>query len=51
MITQTLTTEAPPGEINADEVLVKAVLPGKAFVLSNSSLLVLHLGDKVCVAM
>ena len=28
-------------------VLVKAVLPGKAFVLSNNTLIVLHLGDKV----
>jgi hypothetical protein len=27
--------------------LVKAVLPGKAFVLLNGSLIVLHLGDKV----
>jgi len=47
MITQTLASEAPPGEINADQVLVKAVLPGKAFVLLNGSLIVLHLGDKV----
>jgi hypothetical protein len=28
-------------------VLVKAVLPGKAFVLANNTLSVLHLGDKV----
>ena len=35
MITQTLAAEPPPGEINADQVDVKAVLPGKAFVLSN----------------
>ncbi|MGD1046457.1 MAG: hypothetical protein ABR936_14190 [Bacteroidota bacterium] len=47
MITQTLASETPPGEINADQVLVKAVLPGKAFVLSNNVLIVLHLGDKV----
>jgi hypothetical protein len=47
MITQTLSSEAPPGEINADQILVKAVLPGKAFVQSNNSLIVLHLGDKV----
>jgi len=47
MITQTLALEAPPGEINADQVLVKAVLPGKAFVLTNNTLSVLHLGDKV----
>ena len=47
MITKTLATEPPPGEINADMVVVKAVLPGKAFVLSGASLTVLHLGDKV----
>ena len=29
MITQTLATETPPGEINADQIDVKAVLPGK----------------------
>jgi hypothetical protein len=47
IITQTVATEAPLGEINADQILVKAVLPGKAFVLSNNTLIVLHLGDKV----
>jgi hypothetical protein len=47
MVTQVLATEAPPGEINADAIMVKAVLPGKAFVLANSGLIVLHLGDKV----
>jgi hypothetical protein len=47
MITQTLAVEAPLGEINADQVLVKAVLPGKAFVLVGNSLSVLHIGDKV----
>ena len=47
MITQILAPEAPQGELNADGLLVKAVLPGKAFVLSNSTLTVLHLGDKV----
>lgn len=47
MITQTLASEAPPGEIDADQVFVKAVLPGKAFVLTDKSLIVLHLGDKV----
>jgi hypothetical protein len=47
MITQTLATEMPSGEINADQVLVKAVLPGKAFVLTDKALIVLHLGDKV----
>ena len=47
MITQTLATEMPEGEINADQLIVKAVLPGKAFVLTDKALIVLHLGDKV----
>jgi hypothetical protein len=47
MITQTLSTEAPIGEVDADKLEVKAVLPGKAFVLANNALIVLHLGDKV----
>jgi len=47
IISQTLASEPPEGEINADNLLVKAVLPGKAFVLANNTLMVLHLGDKV----
>jgi hypothetical protein len=47
IITQILATEPPPGEINADHVEVKAVLPGKAFVLTDNELIVLHVGDKV----
>ena len=47
MITQTLSTEAPLGEVDADKLEVKAVLPGKAFVFANNALIVLHLGDKV----
>jgi hypothetical protein len=47
MITQTLSAEAPIGDVDADKLEVKAVLPGKAFVLANSALIVLHLGDKV----
>jgi hypothetical protein len=47
MITQTLATEAPIGEIDADKVEVKAVLPGKAFVFIENALIVLHVGDKV----
>ncbi len=47
IITQVLATEPPPGEINADRVDVKAVLPGKAFVLADNELIVLHIGDKV----
>jgi hypothetical protein len=47
MITQTLASEPPEGEINADQLVVKAVLPGKAFVLADNALIVLHTGDKV----
>jgi hypothetical protein len=47
MITQTLSAEAPIGDVDADKLEVKAVLPGKAFVLANNALIVLHLGDKV----
>jgi hypothetical protein len=46
-ITETLSTEAPMGEVDADKLEVKAVLPGKAFVLANNALIVLHLGDKI----
>jgi hypothetical protein len=47
MITKTLASEAPVGEIDVDKLAVKAVLPGKAFVLTDEALIVLHLGDKV----
>jgi hypothetical protein len=47
MISQTLASEPPADEINADKIDVKAVLPGKAFILYNNTLSVLHLGDKV----
>lgn len=47
IITKTISTEAPAGELDADNVEVKAVLPGKAFVAAKGSLIVLHLGDKV----
>jgi len=47
MVTQTLSTEAPAGEINIDKMEIKAVVPGKAFALYENELIVLHLGDKV----
>lgn len=47
MITQTLSTEPPLGEVDADKIELKAVLPGKAFVQSGNSLIVMHVGDKV----
>lgn len=47
LITQIIATETPKNEINADKVEVKAVLPGKAFILYDNILRVIHTGDKV----
>ncbi|MCI0706460.1 MAG: hypothetical protein L0Y80_03115 [Ignavibacteriae bacterium] len=47
VILQVLATEAPAGEIDASRVEVKAVLPGKAYVLTSTGIVILHLGDKV----
>lgn len=47
IILQTISLTSPVGVINADNVEVKAVLPGKAFILFQNELQVLHLGDRV----
>lgn len=47
IISQTLTVEPPEGDIDPYKLEVKAVLPGKAFVLADNELIVLHIGDKV----
>jgi len=47
LILRVLTNVAPPEVIDAGGLEVKAVLPGKAFVLYAGELQVLHLGDKV----
>jgi hypothetical protein len=47
LVLNTITTVAPPDVIDASLVEVKAVLPGKAFVLYGGELQVLHLGDRV----
>lgn len=47
VIVQTLSTEAPVGEIDVNRLEVKAVVPGKAYVRAGTDILVLHLGDKV----
>ncbi len=47
LIISQLSSEVPPGIINAADVEVKAVLPGKAFILYGGELQVLHLGDRV----
>lgn len=47
LIYQIISNEPPEGEINVDALDIKAVLPGKAFALFGSELIVLHLGDRV----
>jgi hypothetical protein len=47
LITQLVASDAPEGEINAEKLEVKAVVPGKAFVLFQNELTVLHLGERV----
>ena len=47
IITQVLATDVPADEIDAGQVEIKAVLPGKAFVLTGNELIVMHIGDKV----
>jgi hypothetical protein len=47
LIYTTVATQAPPNEIDVNALDVKAVLPGKAFVLVDKELIVLHVGDKV----
>ena len=47
IILMTVSADAPLDEINADNVDVKAVLPGKAFILVDNELIVMQLGDKV----
>ena len=47
LILQQLATTAPVGQIDANSVDVKAVLPGKAFILYGGELQVLHVGDRV----
>lgn len=47
IIVPTIATEAPAGEMNPRNLEVKAVLPGKAFVLYDNELVVLQLGDRV----
>jgi len=46
IILQTL-GDAPEGELDTKQMDIRAVLPGKAFVMFKGELIVLHLGDKV----
>lgn len=47
IILAAIPTRPPEGEIDAATVEIKAILPGRAFVLYDGELTVLHLGDKV----
>jgi hypothetical protein len=47
LVTQIISNDAPQGEINSDNLEIKAVLPGKAFVLVGKELMVLHVGNTV----
>ena len=47
IVLTTIASEAPAGEIDSKTLEVKAILPGKAFVMFQGELIVLHLGDKV----
>ncbi len=47
LVWRAISSIAPAGEIDVNGLDVRAVLPGKALVLTGGSLLVLHLGDKV----
>lgn len=47
IILSVLSSAVPEGQLDPKNVDVKAILPGKAFVLYNGELVVLHLGDKV----
>jgi hypothetical protein len=47
IILQTLSGEPPEGELDTKQMDVRAILPGKAFVMYKNELMVLHLGDKV----
>ncbi|MCX6133915.1 MAG: hypothetical protein NTU47_08890 [Ignavibacteriales bacterium] len=47
IILSALSGDAPEGELDTRQMDVRAVLPGKAFVMYKGELMVLHLGDKV----
>ncbi|MEK7748565.1 MAG: hypothetical protein AAB269_00745 [Bacteroidota bacterium] len=47
LVLGTLTTEAPEGELNSNNLELKAIIPGKAFALYDAELIVLQMGDKV----
>jgi hypothetical protein len=47
IILEKVSTDAPVGEIDLKDVDVKAILPGKAFIMVDGELSILHLGDKV----
>lgn len=42
-----VSTVVPAGEIDLKDLALKAILPGKAFIMYDGELSILHLGDKV----
>lgn len=42
-----ISADAPSGELDTKSLDVRAILPGKAFVMYKGELMILHLGDKV----
>ena len=47
LVLQQLSMEGPVGAIDVSKISVKAIIPGKAFVLLGNELLILQLGDRV----
>ena len=47
IILTALSGDAPEGELDMKQMDIRAILPGKAFVMYKGELIVLHLGDKV----
>lgn len=47
VVVTSISVDAPAGEIDPTKVDVRAVLPGKAYVMAKEGIVVLHLGDKV----
>ncbi|HTY36751.1 MAG TPA: hypothetical protein VMH23_06555 [Bacteroidota bacterium] len=47
IILSALSGDAPEGELDIKQMDVRAILPGKAFVMYKGELMVMHLGDKV----
>jgi hypothetical protein len=47
IIVSTLSTQVPEDEINPETIIIKGLVPGKAFVLCEKDLIILQVGDPV----